>query len=229
MDDSVYGLLDERELYNLPSDPKEGLIALIDIISRTYGDDYGNYRNEDDQIIFEYIKGYTDLHSDALPAGSEIPFHGEGLSELRQTIVAAIRKERVRSQTVNIFARKAPEYRVSLNEGYRVQIRQLIEQLRRAVDQWEIPLDRKQDIINRINTLSEEVEKEYSRLDKVAAVWLGLTRAMGDGAKNLEPAVRLLERVRRVFGAAQSDEEQQLLLDAETRKQIPAPNHNVTD
>jgi hypothetical protein len=55
------------------------------------------------------------------------------------------------------------------------------------------------------------------------ALWLDLTSAAEKGTANLDPALRRLERILKVFARAKDENEQAVLMAPRERKRIAAP------
>ena len=68
-----------------------------------------------------------------------------------------------------------------------------------------------------------EVDKSKTRFDAFLARWLDLTNAAAEGAENLEPAVKLLDRVMRILGRAKADHDAGKLPAPEETKKLPGP------
>ena len=60
-------------------------------------------------------------------------------------------------------------------------------------------------------------------MDAFLSRWLDVTEAVGEGAENLEPAVKLLERVMKLFGRAKVDHDAGKLPPPEETQKLPAP------
>lgn len=87
------------------------------------------------------------------------------------------------------------ENTVVLDDEWRTKISSYVAHIRKIVMGAEIEDGMRDAISKRLNALQEEVDRSRTRLEAATAVWLKLTEAIGAGAENLEPAVKLLQRV----------------------------------
>lgn len=230
MSETHFQPLDEKDLLALSEDPMEGLFQLIELLQRKYGKGNGTYSTYDERIVFDYLGAYIAAKPESVPKGmippKTLPSMGAFKNELRQHVQEKKVEERVmlvREHAKSAFSKQISSRQIRLDEGYKEQIRGYIHQIRKILDDTDLPPSRKQEIITRLNQLSEEIEKEYTRLDRLGELWLSATRSIGEGAKNLEPAVRLIERLRKVFSAAQEEGEQRLLSDGTARTELLPP------
>jgi hypothetical protein len=77
--------------------------------------------------------------------------------------------------------------------------------------------------ITKITKLQAEIDRGTTRFAFLLSRWLDLTNAIGEGAEKLEPAVKLLERVFKLFGSAKLDLDQGRLPAPEEMKRLPSP------
>ena len=106
---------------------------------------------------------------------------------------------------------------------------QLLGRIRKVINQTELPEPKKAAIYDKISALQAEVDKSTTRFDALLSRWLDLTNALGEGAENLEPLVKLMERLRGVFGRAKAAHDQGQLPAPEEQKQLPGPEPAVAD
>lgn len=231
MSDGYIQPLDDNDIQMLSDEPLEGLIQLIDLIKVRYGKGKNSYSSYEEKIAYEYIGAYITARPESLPKGLVVPRSIVNIESFKSNLLEALKDKKaeekvdlIREHARFAFTKQMSSKQIRLDSGYKEQIRGFIDQIRRILDTVDLPPGRKQEIISKINQLSDEIEKEYSRLDRLGDLWLSLTRSLGEGAKNLEPAVRLVERVRKVFSAAQEDGEQKLLTDATAKRELPPPS-----
>ncbi len=95
-----------------------------------------------------------------------------------------------------------------------------LERVRDIVRRAEIEESMRERIFSAIQALQTEVERNRTRVDAVVSVWLQITEAIGGGAKNLEPAANLVEKLTRALYLAK---------DAEQRPQLPPPPKELSE
>lgn len=84
---------------------------------------------------------------------------------------------------------------IVLDETWRAKIHAYLAIIRGIVDRAAIDPALKDSVLARLNALGAEVDRTRTRVQKFGDVLIGLCGAVGAGAKELEPAVKLLERV----------------------------------
>ena len=125
----------------------------------------------------------------------------------------------------NIFALepRLEESTVALDADWKAKVSTWVKHIREIVNKAEIEEGLREGIFRALNTLQSEVDRNRTRMDATAEVWLKLTDAIGQGAKNLEPAVKLLEKLAGAFGKAK-----QLEPEAK-RPSLPHPDEVLKD
>ena len=117
------------------------------------------------------------------------------------------------------------QHSVALDTATKTKLRHLLSQIREMVDKLDISVARKERLYSRINALQEEIDRERTRYQAFAALMIEASDDVGEAAKRLEPAVRLLERVGAVFRKAKRDEDNQPKLPPrKEHKRIEPPN-----
>ena len=112
---------------------------------------------------------------------------------------------------------------ISFSDDYRQEIGKLLNRVRKVINQADLPNNKKDAIYAKIAKLQAEVDRSVTRLGYFLSIWYDLTNAVGEGAENLEPAMKLLERVFRLGGYAKAEHDQGRLPAPEDRKQLPGP------
>lgn len=85
-------------------------------------------------------------------------------------------------------------------------------------------VDKKKDAIYaKITALQLEVNRSTTALGAILSNYLDIMTAIGEGGERLEPAVKVLERLMRVFRRAKADHDQGQLPSPEETRQLPAP------
>ncbi|MCP9232635.1 hypothetical protein NMG46_20610 [Mesorhizobium sp. LMG 17147] len=129
-------------------------------------------------------------------------------------------------------ARRRKKYSVGLSGGAKQKIRHYIEQIRTAVEESNLPQDKRDVIFKKLSELTLEVDRDRTRFEIVADVVRGVARVSGDVER--EGAEPWWRWVRLIFGEiddAKEKEPQTSLPKPEERKrlepprkQLPSPN-----
>jgi hypothetical protein len=137
--------------------------------------------------------------------------------------VVEFQHEHLRGRRGNIVAA------ISFSPDHKEEIGRLLERVRKVVNQAELADDKKNAIYAKIAALQSEIDRSTTRFDALLSRWLDLTNAIGEGASNLDPAVKTLERIMRIFGRAKADHDQGQLSPPEEKKQLPPPKSGYDD
>ena len=116
-----------------------------------------------------------------------------------------------------------PGEMVILSDDYKQEIHHLLNRVRKVVHASDLEQPKKDAIQKKINELNDEVDQSTTKFGRYKAVWLEVTEAVGEGAKNLEPAVKILERVGSIFGKARAETDPAQLPSPATPKKLPGP------
>lgn len=97
---------------------------------------------------------------------------------------------------------------IKLDESWRSRVTSYVSRIRDIVRDAKIKDNLRQAIFDRLINLEREVERNQTRLESVLQAGLSITRAVGQGAKDLEPAVRLYNRMSGSLGGLQVEQEE---------------------
>lgn len=126
--------------------------------------------------------------------------------------------DKIRADNIEVFEPAHKALTVGLNQEWRANVTTLVNHIRDAVQNAQIDEALREGIFRAVEKLQSEVNRNRTRLAAASEVWDTITDAIGKGAENLEPAVKLIERVRKRLGNAQLAE-----IEAEEHLQLPSP------
>ena len=107
-----------------------------------------------------------------------------------------------------------------IDNNFRNEIRKYTNKIRGILNQAEIGSNLRQLLINRLNAFEGDLDREKTRWESFFSFWRELTKAAGDGAENLEPAVKLAQRV----GGALEKAAEQSEIEHRQQKALPPPS-----
>jgi hypothetical protein len=126
--------------------------------------------------------------------------------------------DKIRARNIEAFEPKYRDASVGLNDEWRAHVTTLVGHIREAVTNATVDEPLREAILDAVEKLQREVNRNRTRLDAAAEVWDKLTDAIGKGAKNLEPAVKIIERIRKRLGGVQRAE-----IEAVEHPKLPPP------
>lgn len=125
-------------------------------------------------------------------------------------------------------ARREKQYSVVLDPATKKKLRHYLDQIRDVVDKLEMPQPKKDRLYSKIEALALEIDRERTRYQALAALFIEAADDAGEAAKRLEPVVRLVERVGAAIGLSKRSEEAQAKLPPPPeRKRIEPPKKPI--
>ncbi len=113
-------------------------------------------------------------------------------------------------------SRRRKEYSVALDTPTKLKLRRLLSQIKDTVDKLDVSQSKKEALFAKISALENEINRDRTRFDAVAALWVEVCEKIGEGVKKLEPLRQLMDSVGSLIGAAKKEEETQA-------HRLPAP------
>jgi chromosome segregation ATPase len=128
-------------------------------------------------------------------------------------------------------SRRGKEYSVALDTPTKLKLRHLLSQIKETVDKLDVSQSKKEALFAKISALENEISRDRTRFDAVAALWVEVCEKIGEGVKKLEPLRQLMDSVGSLIGAAKKEEETQghRLPAPKTPKQIAPPKESGDD
>lgn len=127
--------------------------------------------------------------------------------------------DQIRARNLFSLEPSLREASVQLDRDWKARSTTLVTHIREIVANAELNEALREPIMRSLNQLQSEIDRNRTRLEVVANTWLQLTSAIGSGAKNLEPAVKLVEKLSKALGKAKHHE-----IEAEKHPQLPPPD-----
>ena len=200
----------------LPEDPEEAFVDLVDIVRERYGVAWDELPNDGDAIPL-----WHRYMSDVLPAAKHYgierladwePPHTGDYNHMANSYRRFMREvdycvTELRLRVVGRVKRKS----VALDAATKVKLRHLLDQIWQTVDNLEVPAPTKDRLYSRLNALQEDLERERTRFEAFGELMMVACELAGEGTnKAFEPLVRLIERVGAAIGLAKKSEDAQL-------------------
>ena len=210
----------EENWIDLPDDVEQAFLVLEE---RLWANVVKAHTPLAEKTYVANIKGYIDESSIDLDVGLYVDDEDVWESYFSQFhIKVEYFKARLRTRAKMVFMAKPSEI-VRLSEDYREEIHNLMNRVRIIVHASDLEQPKKDAILQKVNELNNEVDQSTTKLGRFLALWREVTNAVGEGAKNLEPAVNILERVGGIFGKARAETDPAQLAAPETPKQLSGP------
>ncbi|MCG6558127.1 hypothetical protein MB818_07945 [Ruegeria sp. 1NDH52C] len=159
----------------------------------------------------------------------DLPFEPVQLSDGDDAIQEALFKlegfmDKVKAENLFDLEPNLREASVYLDQEWKSHATTLVSHIREVVTRATMADDLREPILRSLNQLQSEIDRNRTRLERVSDAWLQITSAIGNGAENLEPAVKLIERLSKAMGKAKRHE-----IEAEKHPQLPPPPDELKD
>jgi hypothetical protein len=109
---------------------------------------------------------------------------------------------------------------IELDDNWKSRAGSYISHIREVVSKAEVIEPLRERIFKRLNQLQDEIDKNRTRVESISEVFLAITEAVGKGAKHLEGAVKLIERLAGAFSGARTAR-----LEHDTQLRLPGPDN----
>jgi hypothetical protein len=233
-------MLTEEDWKNLPEDRELAFAILDDQLwakvedahKPTFSPSGDRYEKMDGKLALQAehsyvqsIKGFVDetgieLVLDSTETIDEFEWDAF-FARFRAKVVYYRARLGARTKTV-FFAR--PGEAVKLSDDFKEDIHDLLNKIRKIIHASDLGEDKKDAIYKKINELNDEVDQTRTKYGRFKALYLDVTETVGEGAKNLEPVVKILDRIAGIFGKARVETDPEQLTGPEPPKQITGPD-----
>lgn len=202
----------DDELDELPDDPLLRFVAIEKIVRDRLDSALDRLGMEDSAMPYmrRYMSillpaaklyGVSSLGSWQRPAPGEdsYDFYSAFIADVDYAITE-IRLQRAERQKLNS---------VALDAATKTKLRHLVNEIRQTVDKMEVSVAKKERLYARLSALENEISRDRTRYEAVAALMIEACDDVGEAAKRLEPVVRLVERIGAAIGVAKRAEDAQ--------------------
>lgn len=219
-------MISDEEVDALPDDLDAAFVQYEGILRNAVrrqneGNQYPSWDIEREYVA--HVLAFVDTRNLPLDLPRNPPWAENQFSRFYQNFVRAVDYYKAAAR-LQVSARKKENVSVlTLPQDFKVQIGGHLTAIRKIVVDAEVSETKRDAIFKRINNLQLEVDRDLTRTEAAMALWLDLTSAIGNGAKNLDPAIERFERIIKVFAKAKDANERQALLAPKETKRIAAP------
>jgi hypothetical protein len=107
---------------------------------------------------------------------------------------------------------------IELDEDWRVRASSYISHIRDVVSKAEVGESIRERILKRLNQLQEQIDRNRTRIEAISEVFLSITEAVSKGAKHMDGAVRLVEKLAGALSGARTAK-----IEHDTQLRLPPP------
>jgi hypothetical protein len=217
-------MLTDEELQSLPRDDDEALIAFEDILYAKLEADLslGDVPKRS-SARFHYVEqllAFTEVYNPTLNLNA-MP-----VSRDDRYVYCMRQVQRFKNRFRLKKFKKSPlsdVTEIELNDDYKIDIHNHLNSIRKIVSNVDLTERKRDAILIKIAELSKEVDKSKTKTESLLSIWLDVTTAASEGAENLDPLIKRLEKLANIFGKAKDEREQKALEAPEKPKLLPSP------
>lgn len=220
-------MITDDELLTLPDDPEEAFVKLEACARRHLNHELSNLLEQDDpdalyrQYMSTVLGAVSVFKIDAL-GGWALPSGGDYGTDLVHQFIADV--DHCTMQIRLLHARRVKQYSVVLDIPTKKKLRHYIDQIRETIDKLEVSQGKKDRLYSKVEALALEIDRDRTRYQAIAALFIEAADDAGEAASRLEPVVQLVERIGAAIGIAKRAQEDQAKLPPPTeRKRIEPP------
>lgn len=204
---------DEVDFSKLPPNREEAFAAFVASISSEYAQNLRNDRSTYSDHNNNYEGSYEPERSFVTAILAFLDEYGiesdlQDISELNNKDFAAhfgrfkskveylttrfrLRQHRVASGSIGTL--------IAIGSNYKSEVAGLLDTIRKIVSQEVKDVHKRDNILSKIASLQSEVDRDQTTVDALFSRMLDLSQTIGKAAENIEPLVKLMERVKKVF------------------------------
>ena len=85
------------------------------------------------------------------------------------------------------------------------EIHHHISKIRDCIETADLREDKKDVLFSRLNKFTLEVDKNRTKAEALGSLYIGTMKTIGDGAKELEPVIKSVERIYKAMSKAKEE------------------------
>lgn len=188
---------------------------------------------DNDSPVFQYYQEYINstlaaakgLHIDYL-SKFETPVSDSQIYDEYRAFSLAVQEFTMQIRIRH--SRRAKRYSVALDSAAKEKIKHHLTQLKELTEKLEISTAKRESILAKIAALEEELQRERTRFEVVAAFILECATVAGEAGEKLEPWRKWIDSIANLIGVAKGKDSQNPALPApEERKKIEPPKRQL--
>lgn len=221
-------MITDDQLDDLPEDDLEAFVV-FEAILRENLEERRNSDNWDAEI--EYVSGilaFVEARNIAFDVAKRIPEELGNFSSYFADFARQVDTFKFKTRLQLSARRRASGTIFAVAGNFKTQIGGHITAIRKIVHEAELSEAKRDAIFRRVEKLQFEVDRDRTRSEAAVGLWLDISSAIGQGAKNLDPAIERLERIMKIFAQARDEDAARLPAPSE-RKRIPPPPNPTED
>lgn len=221
-------MITDDQLDELPEDDMEAFVA-FDTIVRAGLDQRRQTNNWDaEREYVGSILAFVEVRNLQFGFPTTVPLSDDQFSQYFDAFLTSVDSLVMKTRLRLSARRRASGTTFSISGNFKTQIGGHLTAIRNIVHEADLSQNKRDAIFKQVEKLQFEVDRERTKTEAAMALWLDISSAIGQGAKNLDPAIERLERIMKIFAQARDEDTAKLPAPAE-RKRIPPPSQPTSD
>jgi len=211
---------------NLPEDPSEAFVAFEKRARKEYLEDSIDDVSLDGwNMYLQSVSSFAHGFAEDFDRGE---LNGISSEHCNSYPDAKVRYALIQGAIGRIFAKKVRDQRnglvvdVELSNEAKIEIRKLVEDIKRKIDDADIGASKKDSLLEKLNKSLFELDKKRTSLGYYLSAMIQIASATGKAAEELEPVVSKFERITKAIGLGSKEQKQ--LPKWEEQKRLPPPS-----
>ncbi|MCK1553129.1 hypothetical protein IVB11_29845 [Bradyrhizobium sp. 177] len=215
-------MITDDQLDDLPEGDLEAFVAYEAILRRNLNEDRNNQGWDAEVEYVTCILAFVEIRHFDLNVSTQIPADGDVMRIYFNEFLQKVDAFKIKARLELAARRKASGTVFVVAGNYKTQIGGHLTAIRKIVHEADLSESKRDAIFKRVEKLQFEVDRDRTRSEAAVGLWLDISSAIGQGAKNLDPAIERLERIMKIFAQAR-DEDTARLPAPKEQKRIPPP------
>ena len=237
-------IIEDIDISSLPPDPESAFINYVYLLRRRLEIARQDDAKKHHGLDGEYLGNYA---PDRFFVSSIMAFLDEyRIEEVELEDISELDNDALQARLPSFETRInyiLSRYRIRINRSdtplgtpafiaadFKTQINSHLETIRKIVEQEITDPDKKDDILKKLSSLQNEINRDRTSFDRLMQRIVEFTNTLGVAAENIDPLIDKLERIKKLIfdGVRRGD----ALPKPERRKSLPSPeeeSHHLDD
>jgi hypothetical protein len=228
-------MLDEDFLNSLPDEPDEALVVLYKLLKSQLANAHDNsiqmngessFNLEQSQrSLLNVILAFTEAHNLDLGIDRKIPWQTDDFTIYFQGAIETIERYIARTSFQRAAQiRNGTSGTYVLSAELKSKIHKYLSSVRELIAASSLSDTKRTALSKKLNAFAEEVDRDKTRIESLAAAMVWTRKELVEGAQGLEPIIEKMDKMFQSFAKAT---EFLRLPSAKDQKQLPAPPKRI--
>ena len=221
-------MITDAELDELPEDDLEAFVTFEGFLRESLDEDRNSQGWGAEREYVTYMLAFVEDREIDLGVSRQVPEPDAGFGSYFETFLRRVDSFKAKTRLELSARRKISGTTFRIAGNFKTQIGGHLTAIRKIVHEADLSESKRDAIFKRLEKLQFEVDRDRTKAEAAMGLWLDISSAIGNGAKNLDPAIDRLGRIMKIFAQARDEDTAKLPAPPEQRR-IPAPSPPPSD